>query len=99
MTAGLEVDTGLHYMAPGAALEIATALISAGKPRATPVALVESASLPEERHLLTTLGALATEALPRAEGPVVLCVGEVFRDAAATEEASRRIATPQERIA
>ena len=50
------------------------------KEATTPVALVESATLPEEKRLFTTLAALAAEALPKAAGPVVMCVGEVFRE-------------------
>jgi hypothetical protein len=42
--------------------------------------LVESATLPEERRIATTLAALARQQLPPAAGPVVLAVGEVFRD-------------------
>jgi uroporphyrin-III C-methyltransferase len=78
----LAADSVVLYMAAGAGLEIARALIAAGKPPSTPVALVESATLPGERRTLTTLDTMAQSALPRAEGPVVVCVGEVFRDAA-----------------
>lgn len=77
--AALDTDSVLLYMAAGASQEIARSLIAAGKSRTTPVALVESASLPEERRVLTTLGTLAAEPLPRAAGPVVMGVGEVFR--------------------
>jgi uroporphyrin-III C-methyltransferase len=77
----LAADSIVLYMAAGAGLEIARALIAAGKPPSTPVALVESATLPGERRTLTTLETLAQSALPRAEGPVVVCVGEAFREA------------------
>ncbi|HEX4332137.1 MAG TPA: uroporphyrinogen-III C-methyltransferase [Usitatibacter sp.] len=83
----LEADSAVLYMAAGASREIAQSLIAAGKPGRTPVALVESATLPTERRLFGTLAALAAEDLPRADGPVVVCVGEVFRDAAAVESA------------
>jgi siroheme synthase len=70
-------------------------LIGAGKPAALPAVLVESTTLPDERRLHTTLGALAAAPLPRAEGPVVMAIGEVFReraalDALAHEEPRRR---------
>ena len=84
--AALEADTVVLYMAAGASQEIAAALIDAGKPATTPAALVESATLPEEQRFHTTLAALAGGPLPRATGPVVLCIGEVFRDAAAAAE-------------
>jgi uroporphyrin-III C-methyltransferase len=82
LPSALAADTVILYMAAGAGAEIARALIGGGKPPSTPVALVESATLPQERRSVTTLGALASAELPRAEGPVVVCVGEVFRDAA-----------------
>ncbi len=78
LPAALAADSVVLYMAAGASQSIARALIDAGKPAATPAALVESASLPGERRLVTTLAALAQAPLPRAEGPVALCVGEVF---------------------
>jgi uroporphyrin-III C-methyltransferase len=81
LPAAIASDTVVLYMAAGAGREIAQALIDGGKPTSTPVALVESATLPEEQRRITTLGNLARSDLPRAEGPVVVCVGEVFRDA------------------
>jgi uroporphyrin-III C-methyltransferase len=72
-------------MAAGASREIANALVAAGKPASTPVALVESASLEGETRFATTLEELQSRDLPRAEGPVVMCIGEVFRDARAVE--------------
>ena len=82
LQAALAADSVILYMAAGASQAIAAALIEAGKPAATPVALVESATLAEEQRLITNLGTLRAEALPRATGPVVMCVGEVFRDRA-----------------
>ena len=79
--AARHADSLALYMAAGASREIASALIGAGKPASLPAVLVESASLPEERRLATTLGALAAEALPRAQGPVVMLVGEAFAEA------------------
>ena len=71
-------DSVALYMAAGASQSIAQELIAAGRPSSTPVALVESATLPGEKQLFTTLAALAAEPLPTAAGPVVMCVGEVF---------------------
>ncbi|MBC8022888.1 MAG: uroporphyrinogen-III C-methyltransferase, partial [Burkholderiales bacterium] len=81
LPAALAADTAVLYMAAGAGAAIAQALIDGGKPPSTPIALVESATLASQRRTLTTLAALAQAELPRAEGPVVVCVGEVFRDA------------------
>jgi uroporphyrin-III C-methyltransferase len=82
LPAALAADSAVLYMAAGASREVANALVDAGKPASTPVALVESASLPGERRVFTTLGELQQSALPRASGPVVMCIGEVFREAA-----------------
>jgi uroporphyrin-III C-methyltransferase len=80
LPAALAADSVILYMAAGASRSIAASLIAGGKSPGTPVAVVESASLPEERRLLTTLGALEAADLPRAAGPVAMCVGEVFRE-------------------
>ena len=88
LPAAIGTDTVVLYMAAGASQSIAAQLIAAGKPANTPAALVESATLPEERRLFTTLGELARAALPRAEGPVVMAIGEVFRDRAAVDALS-----------
>ena len=82
LPSALAAETVVLYMAAGAGPEIARALIGGGKPASTPVALVESATLATERRSLTTLARLAHSAAAKAEGPVVVCVGEVFRDAA-----------------
>jgi uroporphyrin-III C-methyltransferase len=82
LPAALAADTAVLYMAAGAGRQIARALIDGGKPPSTPVALVESATLATERRSVTTLAALAEAAPAHADGPVVVCVGEVFRDAA-----------------
>jgi uroporphyrin-III C-methyltransferase len=84
--AAVAADSVVLYMAAGASQSIAQELIAGGKPGGTPVALVESATLPEEKRLHTTLAALAAEPLARAEGPVVMAVGEVFLQAGVLEQ-------------
>lgn len=75
--AAAHADTAAIYMGAGEGPEIAAALISAGKPPSTPVAIVESASLEDARVSYGTL-----EELPRVNGgPVLILVGEVYRDA------------------
>ena len=88
LPAAIGADSVVLYMAAGASQSIATDLIAAGKPASTPVALVESATLPEEKRLFTTLADLAAESLPKAAGPVVMCVGEVFRERSAVDSAT-----------
>lgn len=90
LPAALGADSVALYMAAGASQEIARELIAGGKPAATPAVLVESVSLPGESRLFTSLEALAREALPKAAGPVVMLVGEVFRDRASVAQAMER---------
>jgi uroporphyrin-III C-methyltransferase len=79
----VQADSAVLYMASGQAQAIAAGLIARGKPASTPVAIVESATLPEERRHFTTLQRLSQGDLPEfSGGPAVLCVGEVFRAAA-----------------
>ena len=93
LPAALGADSVVLYMAAGASQSISNELIAGGKPAQTPVALVESATLPEEKRTFTTLAALAAEAMPRASGPVVMCVGEVFRDQSPVAELLERCRT------
>ncbi len=88
LPAALGADSVALYMAAGASQSIATQLIAAGKPADMPAVVVESATLPGEQRHYTTLAALAAEALPRAHGPVVMALGEVFRDRAAIDALS-----------
>ena len=76
--AATAADTAAIYMGSGEGPVIAAALIAAGKPGSTPVAVIENASLPDVRISYGTLAQL-----PRASGgPILILVGEVYREAA-----------------
>ena len=64
------------YMGLSCAGAIAASLLAAGRSGATPVAVVENASLPGQRRLACTLASLE-EAVRGLEGPALLIVGEV----------------------
>jgi uroporphyrin-III C-methyltransferase len=64
------------YMGLTTAGRIAARLIASGRAPSTPVAVVESASLPNERRLVTTLAELPA-AVADLAGPALLIVGEV----------------------
>jgi uroporphyrin-III C-methyltransferase len=81
----LAADSVAIYMGAGEAEAIARALIGAGKPPATPVALVEHASLPGVRRLSGTLAQLPALAARCGNGPVAILLGEVYRGAAASQ--------------
>jgi uroporphyrin-III C-methyltransferase len=72
-------DSGAIYMGAGEAEAISVALIAAGKPPSTPVAVVEHASLPESRVIFTTLGALPRLDKRSLNGPAVIFLGPQFR--------------------
>ena len=59
-----------------------------GLPASTPVAVVQSASLPDQRHIVTTLGELA-DVIQREQlaSPSVIVVGDVVRGVAAAQAA------------
>src|SRR5205809_5202032 len=79
----LAADTAVIYMGAGLAEAISAELIGRGKPKDTPLALVESATLPERRILRGTLADLPALARKAGSGPAVLLLGEVLRDALA----------------
>jgi len=64
------------YMGKAAAPAVSARLIAAGLPADTPVVMVESASLPEERHFATRLDLLPLAARTAlGDGPAVILVG------------------------
>ncbi len=95
VTVVLSSDTAAIYMGAGEAPAISAALISAGKPASTPVAVVENASLDDARVVCGSLRELAALAAQLSGGPVLILLGEVFSDAAA---AAQR-ATPRTQLA
>jgi len=76
-------DAGAVYMAAGQAPVVARALIDAGKPASTPVAIVENASLPQMRTRHSTLCTLARSGPVDVEGPALLLIGPQFAASAA----------------
>ena len=89
----LAADTAVIYMGAGQAEAIANALIESGLVPSTPVALVESASLPQESHRFGVLAGLGTLADSVGTGPVIIVLGEVLReqlDAAQTAQLPAR---------
>ena len=69
-------QTVVVYMGLSTAPRIAERLIAAGRAASTPVAVVENASLPHERRVLTTLAGLGL-AVSDLDGPALLVIGEV----------------------
>ena len=86
------------YMGVSGAATIEQELLS-GLPAHTPVAIIQHASLPHQRHAITTLGQLQATITTQGLGsPSVIVVGDVVRGVAlATQEAAE--AAPQARRA
>lgn len=81
------------YMGVSSAVHIQQDLLS-GLPAQTPVAIVQRASLPDQRHAVTTLGELAaTIARDGLASPSVIVVGDVIRGVAAAAQAPERFGT------
>jgi len=72
-------DVGAIYMGAGQAVAITAALLAAGKPGATPVAVVENASLPSARAHYTTLAGLPARVDSGSAGPALILIGAQFR--------------------
>jgi uroporphyrin-III C-methyltransferase/precorrin-2 dehydrogenase/sirohydrochlorin ferrochelatase len=72
--------TVVLLMAVDNAAAIAAALVEHGRPAGTPVAVVVEGTMPEERTVLSTLGALADDlATHQVRPPAIIVVGEVVR--------------------
>ena len=87
-------DTAVIYMGAGQASLITAALLAAGKPAETPVVVVESASLADERSYSLSLRDLPCVADLGVTGPAVILIGEVYADMRAAA-----IAVPKARCA
>jgi uroporphyrin-III C-methyltransferase len=75
--------TVVVYMGVATAPALEAGLLEGGLPAATPVAIVQHATLPQQRHAVCTLDALAaTIARERLASPAVLVIGDVVRAAA-----------------
>jgi uroporphyrin-III C-methyltransferase len=78
--------TVVIYMGLSQAAPIAARLMAAGRAGATPALIVENASRPDERRVVTTLAGLA-DAAASLSGPALLIVGEAMALAQAGEGA------------
>lgn len=88
LRANADTPTLALYMASHESMAIARELMSYGRAADTPVALVENASHPASREAFTTLQGLSEHTVGALlgcgdqvpEGPVLVMLGEVFRD-------------------
>lgn len=82
LQSAVAADTVAIYMGAGEADSIRRDLLAAGKPAATPVAVIENASLPGASFAFGTLDRLPEIAARGSGGPSLILLGEVFADAA-----------------
>lgn len=86
--AALHADTTAIYMGAGEAARITATLLARGRATDTPVALVESASLPGTRARYATLAELPALAAQVGDGPAMILLGEVLREKLALQPAT-----------
>ncbi|MEA2681882.1 MAG: uroporphyrinogen methyltransferase / synthase [Chloroflexota bacterium] len=76
----LGADTLVVLMGGRRLEEVTADLVAAGRPPATPAAVVVAATTPRQAHLVTTLGSIAADARRLEMGtPAIMVVGEVVR--------------------
>jgi uroporphyrin-III C-methyltransferase len=68
------------YMGKSSAAEVARGLIAHGLPPETPLALVENASMPDERIISTRLDLLPIAARVLGDGPALILIGAAMAD-------------------
>ena len=90
----MAADTAAIYMGAGEGAAIAAALLEAGRPPSTPIAVVESASTAETVITYGTLQGLP--GVKSAGGPVLILLGEVYAEAV---EAAGRLARSKSQAA
>jgi uroporphyrin-III C-methyltransferase len=81
----LAADTAGISMGAGEAREITRVLVAFGKSPATPVVVIENASLPDGRYHFGVLGDLGQIAAQSTGGPILILLGEVFRSPAVAQ--------------
>lgn len=74
------------YMGVSSVPHIQTELLAGGLPASTPVALVQSASLPTQQQVITQLGEMSTALVRSGLGsPCVFVIGQVVQQAASSQ--------------
>lgn len=80
--AGIQASsTVVVYMGTGKAGEVVAKLLARGVDRATPVVVVENATLPQRRETWCTVGTLAETVRQSVEGPALILIGRVLEQA------------------
>ena len=80
----VDADAAAVYMGGAAVIDIAAALLRAGRPADTPVILARNVSLPDADYLESTLGEVAAGRAAMG-GPVLILIGDTFGAQAATD--------------
>jgi uroporphyrin-III C-methyltransferase len=88
----LAADTCAIYMGVGEAEQIADTLMARGASPELPVVIVESATLPGERHIAVHLADLGAAAAQMITGPAVILLGEVYAKVQSSEAAAEPLA-------
>jgi uroporphyrin-III C-methyltransferase len=87
------------YMGVSSAGHIERELLS-GLPAHTPLAIIQHASLPHQRHAIATLGELCTTLAREQMGsPAVIVIGDVVRGVTAMAQTTQQKEQPRTRVA
>jgi uroporphyrin-III C-methyltransferase len=81
--AALAADTAVIFMGIAQAAEISSALMDGGMNPAKPVAVVENASLSDQRQIMLTLAELPRLRELAVSGPALILIGDVYAPGAA----------------
>jgi uroporphyrin-III C-methyltransferase len=85
------------YMGVSSAEQIQRELLT-GLPASTPLAIIQHASLPQQRHAVSTLGELCTTLVRESLGsPAVIVIGDVVRGIAAVAQPAQEAEAPPAR--
>ncbi len=87
-------DTAVIYMGVGEAEWVSKRLIERGRSGTTPVAIVESASLPDARAWYGILAELPALAPRDLRGPATIVLGEILRERLRAAEGAGGLAAP-----
>jgi uroporphyrin-III C-methyltransferase len=88
--AAAAADTAAIYMGAGEAVDVVAALAAQGVPLDRPVVLAENASRPDVAVQAGRLADLPDLAARRGDGPALILLGDIGRDAAARVSAAER---------
>lgn len=84
-------NTVVIYMGVGKAGEVADKLLSRGVTAATPVVIIENATLPDRRETWCVVATLEQTARRKVDGPALIVIGRVLNKANAMNKSAAKV--------